>query len=193
MTQTISPITKFLDKVIDISILWMIPRFITPNHVTGLRLVAWPIAAYLLYMENYKWGIIVFSFLALTDAIDGALARTRNMITDWGRLFDPIADKLLISFSSLVVISKFDEMLAIAVAALEAAIGGASLYHLKTSKEIVNPHWTGKTKMVLQSLGVGFALVFLMTGIEEIELLAKGFMYFAIGLGLISTAVYKSA
>lgn len=171
----------------------MVPRFIAPNHVTGLRLVTWPVAAYLLYVENYKWGIIVFAFLAFTDAMDGAMARTRQQITDWGRIFDPIADKVLISFGALVVISKFDEMLAIAVAALEAAIGGASLYHLKTSKEIVNPHWTGKTKMVLQSLGIVVALIFLMTGIAEIELLAKGLIYFALGLGLISIAVYKSA
>lgn len=192
-TYTISPITKFLDDVINRTLLWLVPSFITPNHVTGLRLATWPVCAYLLYIEEYRWGIVVFIFLALTDAIDGAMARIRNQITDWGRIFDPIADKLLISFSVLAVVSQFDEMLAIAVAALEVAIGGASLYQLKTTKEIVNPHWTGKTKMVLQCFGVGFALIFLMTGIPEIELLAKGLIYFALGLGLISIAVYKSA
>lgn len=193
MIHAVSPITKFLDRVISVLFLWAIPRFIKPNHITALRLFTWPVAAYLLYIENYSWGIVIFVFLALTDALDGTVARTRNQITDWGRIFDPIADKLLISFSALAVIAKFDLMLAIAIAALEAAIGGASLYHLKTSKEIVNPHWTGKTKMVLQSFGVAFALIFLMTGIMEIELLAKGIIYFALGLGLISIAVYKSA
>src|SRR3989338_141010 len=114
--QTINPITKFLDNIIDKTILWIIPSFVKPNHLTGIRLLMWPIATYLLYIEEYKWGVIVFIFLALTDAIDGALARTRNQITDWGRIFDPIADKLLISFSALIVISQFDEMAAIAVA-----------------------------------------------------------------------------
>ena len=188
-----SPITKFLDKIMDKTILWLIPKFITPNHVTILRLVAWPVSSYLFYRENYKWGIIVFVFLAMTDAIDGALARIRNQITDWGTIFDPIADKLLISFSALIVIAQFDQMLAIAVASLEIAIGGAALYRLRTAKEISHPHWTGKTKMVLQCLGVIAALAYLMTGIQEIEFLAKGLIYFALGLGLISIAVYKSA
>lgn len=193
MPHQISAITKFLDRLIQITFFWMIPRFIKPNHVTALRLIAWPLPVYLLYIGDYGWGIAVFAFLAFTDALDGALARVRNQITDWGRIFDPLADKLLISFSALAVISKFDLMLAIAVAALEVAIGGAALYQLKSTKEIVNPHWTGKTKMVLESLGIAVALIFLMTGIMEIELLAKGIIYFALGLGLISIAVYKSA
>ena len=193
MESNSSSITKYVDKILNVVFLWAVPIWIKPNHFTVLRFVSVPFILYLLIREDYAWGVVIFGLSAFTDAIDGALARTRNQITEWGRIFDPLADKVLIATSALVVLSKFDSVAAFSMIFLDVAIGAAAFYHLRAKKEIVNPHWTGKVKMILQSVGVVVALIFLITGIPEIEAIARAVIYFAIGLGLISVAVYRSA
>ena len=51
-------------------------------------------------------GLILFFISAFSDVVDGSLARTKNKITTWGAIYDPIADKLLLGSTSIILVSK---------------------------------------------------------------------------------------
>ena len=74
-----------------------------PNQITLLRLGFLPFFLILVSYEEYKWGLVVLVFVALTDAIDGYLARTLHQKSALGAYLDPIADKLLLSSSFIVL------------------------------------------------------------------------------------------
>lgn len=75
-----------------------------PNAITVGRIVAAPVVALLALLPS--WGtrlaaFVLFVVAAVTDYIDGKLAREKNLVTDLGRLLDPLADKLLLAFTLL--------------------------------------------------------------------------------------------
>jgi CDP-diacylglycerol--glycerol-3-phosphate 3-phosphatidyltransferase len=77
-----------------------------PNILTIVRISLTPVIALLPFIEGYWPKLIcfaVFLFAAITDVVDGYLARSRNLVTDLGKLLDPIADKLLL-FATLIPI-----------------------------------------------------------------------------------------
>jgi CDP-diacylglycerol---glycerol-3-phosphate 3-phosphatidyltransferase len=77
-----------------------------PNILTIVRISLTPVIALLPFIEGYWPKLIcflVFLLAAVTDVVDGYLARRRNMVTDLGKLLDPIADKLLL-FATLIPI-----------------------------------------------------------------------------------------
>ena len=77
-----------------------------PNIVTLIRISMTPVVALLPFIEGY-WpkfvAFLVFVTVALTDILDGYLARSRNQVTDLGKLLDPLADKMLL-LASLIPI-----------------------------------------------------------------------------------------
>src|SRR3990167_513261 len=87
-------------------VLPLIPRWVTPNHVTVSRFLMTPFAVWGLAIGAWAWAIPFFIFVAFTDVIDGSLARVRKQVTEWGSFYDPLADKLLISLAAVVVITQ---------------------------------------------------------------------------------------
>ena len=74
-----------------------------PNQITLLRLGFLPIFLILISYEQYKWALLILVVAALTDGIDGLLARKLNQKSALGAYLDPIADKLLLSSSFVVL------------------------------------------------------------------------------------------
>lgn len=77
----------------------------TPNKLTVGRMIMTPvflIAVLLPVPHRFLWGIIVFALASITDALDGRIARKRNIITVFGKLADPVADKMLTTAALLV-------------------------------------------------------------------------------------------
>ena len=74
-----------------------------PNQITLLRLGFLPFFLILIFYEQYRWALLVLVFVALTDAIDGYLARRLQQKSALGAYLDPIADKLLLSSSFVVL------------------------------------------------------------------------------------------
>ena len=74
-----------------------------PNQITLLRLGFLPFFLILILYEQYRWALFVLLFVALTDAVDGYLARTLHQKSALGAYLDPIADKLLLSSSFIVL------------------------------------------------------------------------------------------
>ena len=82
-----------------------------PNKLSLLRLVTVPVIMLVLYfIPGELWilrnaiGATLFLACSITDAIDGNIARKRNMITDFGKFIDPLADKFLVIFSMLMLL-----------------------------------------------------------------------------------------
>lgn len=153
------------DKILDVLILRFIPRSVHPNHVTVLRILLTPAVLFLIITERYGIGIPLFLFTAATDAIDGALARTRNQITPRGIMLDPLADKLLIG--SVLVVLAFRHVniyVAVAVVAAEIMIVISALVYRYYRRRCGIPpaNWWGKTKMMLQVLAVFMVLLGLL-------------------------------
>jgi cardiolipin synthase len=77
-----------------------------PNQITLLRLGFLPFFLILINDERYKWALAVLVIAGLTDFVDGLLARRLNQKSEFGAYLDPIADKLLLSSSFLVLAFK---------------------------------------------------------------------------------------
>lgn len=179
-----------IDRFLARTILWMIPRRITPNDVTIVRFFAMPIVLYLVITGEYRWGLLAFLIAALTDAIDGALARTRNRITDWGRMFDPLADKLLIGAMIFgVVVRELDLVIGLSIVTIEAAIIASALIGRMRGRVVQANNW-GKMKMVLEVLGVSLLLLGLSFGIPQVLPISQASFVLAIIFALISLVTY---
>jgi CDP-diacylglycerol--glycerol-3-phosphate 3-phosphatidyltransferase len=171
---------NFIDKALDRFFLFAIPKFVTPNHLTILRYITVPVVFFLLVYQYYFWGLILFILSAFTDALDGALARTRKQITDWGKIHDPLADKLLIIFSGVIVISRYigiEVITAIIILEILTIIVVLSIYEKENNSGAKLP---GKIKMVFQSLGVGLLLVYAVQSIPLVLLIATILLHISI-------------
>lgn len=75
-----------------------------PNWICYVRILLSPVPMIMLLLNSnhdpvmYWWTLGVFLFLATTDGVDGFIARTFNQTSKWGKLIDPVADKLLVAF-----------------------------------------------------------------------------------------------
>jgi len=71
-----------------------------PNLLTVARFCLIPVFMYVFYNPNIQnnifWGVMVFIIAGVTDLLDGYIARKYNLITKWGKLMDPLADKLML-------------------------------------------------------------------------------------------------
>lgn len=178
------------DRILAKSLLRLIPRTVTPNQVTIARFIATPFVVGLLLYRYYQWGLILFALVALTDAIDGAIARTRHQITDWGKAYDPVADKLLIgSVMVVLIVRHLDIYLVAATLGLELFIIIMGLFK-KRQGIIVQANWWGKSKMILQCFGLGFLLLGIIFHVGWGILMATFVLLSALVLGIISLFTY---
>ncbi|KUK14251.1 MAG: CDP-diacylglycerol--glycerol-3-phosphate 3-phosphatidyltransferase [Synergistetes bacterium] len=126
--------------------------------LTLLRMVLTiPFIAACLWEEgNLKLAsLILFSVASLTDYLDGRIARAKKIITDAGKILDPIADKILITgaFVSFVQLGKVPAWIAIVVITREFLVTG--LRTLAANKSIIiSASFFGKAKMFLQTIAV---------------------------------------
>jgi len=183
-----------MDRILEKTILWIIPKSVTPNQITALRFLSLPFVMYFLLVEEYKIAFPLFLVAAFTDALDGAMARTRNQITKWGKVFDPIADKLLIASSAIILISdQISISLAVFMVSVDTIIGLAAIYQYKVKKTVLNAHWTGKLKMILQSVGIALFLFTFVWHFYALKVIAVALLYASVGFGIVSLLVYNSA
>lgn len=190
---TFQPADKIFwhDKLLAATILKLIPHYVHPNHFTLFRLLASPVLATLMYWESYVWGLSVFLLLALTDAIDGSLARTRNQITNWGKIYDPLADKILIGCMVFIIVFRYiDPWTAYFIMAIELIII-ATAWIRKRRGQIVQANVWGKIKMILQVVGVATLLLSIIFNLETLTPFASGTLNLAIVFAIISLLTYS--
>ncbi|MFH0988308.1 MAG: CDP-alcohol phosphatidyltransferase family protein [Parcubacteria group bacterium] len=154
-----------------------IPARVLPNHITFVRLLGAPILLLLLIDDYYQAGLVLFVLLAFTDMLDGSLARIRNQVTDWGKIWDPIADKLLIGVVVGALLVEINFTLTILLLAFEAAfvLGGA--FTVAVKQTTVQADTWGKIKMNLQCLGAACLILGVFGHWPTLLVWAQGFLY----------------
>ncbi len=170
----------------------LVPHFVTPNSLTAVRFILIPILAYVLFREWWLAGMIIFIVAALTDALDGTIARLRNKITKWGIFNDPVADKLLILVTAtLVLIKSVPLWITISLFAVELMIVGGGWYRKKFGDGVKSANWWGKAKMIFEVIGISFALLGLVVEIDVFFHIAQGTLIAALALAVISLFTYS--
>lgn len=136
-----------------------------PNIITAARIVATPFFLWMLLADNgdngaLRWVAAVFFVVAIaTDAWDGHIARSRGLITDLGKLLDPIADKFLTG-TALVGLSALGELPWWVTAVVLVREVGITVHRLMiVSDVVVAAAWMGKLKTVAQSVAITLAIL----------------------------------
>ena len=123
----------------------------TPNKLTILRMALVPVYIVLMYAFETKIpALIVYIIASVTDFLDGHLARKYNLVSDFGKFMDPLADKLLVT-SALVIFSEQGMMPAWAtmiIIAREFAVSGLRMV-AATGGKVIAAAWSGKIKTAL--------------------------------------------
>lgn len=142
-----------------------------PNILTIIRFLLIPIILIYIFTGNYILALIVFTISALTDIADGFIARKFNLVSNFGKLMDPLADKLtqIATLTSLVIKNIIPIWILIIVISKEfIMICGASFLYGKDV--VVYSKWYGKLSTVLLYIAIVFSLLtkqFELTGIWE--------------------------
>lgn len=183
---------QFTDRLLANTILLLMPSVVRPNLVTVIRMVSVPFIFFFLYYGEYTIGGVLFALSAFTDALDGAMARTRDQVTDWGKIWDPIADKLLIGSIGCLLIARYISItLALIIIAIEVFLITNGAYRKYVMKQDVSAEWAGKIKMVLQVVGVGMIPMYALSGHIAVLTTATAVLYAAVLFALMSLIVYR--
>lgn len=156
-----------------------------PNILTVIRFFLVPVFGYSMYTQHYVAAAIIFTVAGLTDILDGYIARKYNLITSWGKVADPLADKLmqLTALLMLTLINKIPSIVIIIVLAKELFMvaGGILLY--KKENFVVSANWYGKAATVI----FYFAIIMLIFNISY----AKEVVFFAVIFTLFAFLMYS--
>ena len=130
-----------------------------PNVLTSLRILFIPVFVWLVLAEHQWWAFGLFAVLMATDKLDGDIARARGLITDFGKIADPIADKALMTAAlvSLNIIGALPIWITVVILVREFGITLWRMWMLRNGK-VVPESKGGKLKTVLQSLAVALYL-----------------------------------
>jgi CDP-diacylglycerol--glycerol-3-phosphate 3-phosphatidyltransferase len=132
------------------------------NGVTVLRILLVPVFGWMLLQPGVGWrlgALAVFLFASLTDHVDGELARRRDLVTDFGKIADPIADKALMGMA-LVGLSILGELWWwVTVVILAREIGVTLLRFWVIRRGVIAASKGGKIKTVLQITAIALFIV----------------------------------
>ncbi len=164
-----------------------------PNKLTVLRVLMVPF--FVLFMltdlggEANKWiALAIFCVASLTDMLDGKIARARNLVTNFGKFMDPLADKLLVCSAMICMIpsGQLPAWVVIIIIAREFIISGFRLVASDAGIVIAASYW-GKFKTVSQMAMIILLILDLGGVFGTIELVIT---YVALALTVISLADY---
>ena len=143
----------------------------TPNKLTIARMIATPIFMAVMLIEALPYrfliAMLLFAAASLTDMIDGKMARKYNLVTDFGKFLDPLADKMLTTSAYLGFIFVFKDtaycwqMVAIVFIVLfrEFMVSSLRLVTVSSGGKVVAANIWGKLKTVSQMVGIVAALL----------------------------------
>ncbi len=177
-----------------------------PNKITIARILLVPIMMIMPYLSitaTLPWGLpivnliilAIFLIASFTDYLDGHIARKRNIVTNFGKFLDPIADKLLV-LSALVMLVEFDILpswIPIIIAAREFMVSAIRML-VATEGKVIAASKLGKIKTVTQMIAISLAFLdtnpfmsFINGGFATYELVLNVLMSLAMILAVIAT------
>ena len=169
-----------------------------PNKLTILRTMMIPFFLVFLYMSVmeghdfgwFKWVALgVFIAASLTDMLDGKIARKYNLVTNFGKFMDPLADKILVC-SALIALSDIGRMpawIVIVIIARDFIISGFRLVAAEKGV-VIAAGWSGKIKTTVQMIMVCFLVADL--GGKVFYVIDQVLIYLALVLTIVSLLDY---
>lgn len=149
-----------------------------PNKLTLMRIILVPFFAAFLLIDSiphhFLIALIIFAVASITDMLDGKIARKYNMVTDFGKFADPLADKILVisAFACFIELDIIGAAFIILVLFREFTVTSIRLVAAENGKVVAANMW-GKAKTVSQMIAV-------------IVVLINGYIVELIGMGIIN-------
>ena len=165
-----------------------------PNKLTVCRVILIPFFVFFLLFDpasvSFKWiALGIFVIASLTDMLDGKLARKYNLITDFGKFMDPLADKLLVcsAMIGLIELGRIPSWIVIVIIAREFVISGFRLIASDNGRVIAASYW-GKFKTTFQMIMVILMIADIQNNV--FYMLTQVIMWIALALTIISLVDY---
>jgi CDP-diacylglycerol--glycerol-3-phosphate 3-phosphatidyltransferase len=162
-----------------------------PNVLTCFRVALVPLVTVVILVDPDEWqaAAVVFAVAAVTDALDGYIARARRCVSRFGTFMDPVADKLLIGASLIALTStgRANVILPVVIIAREVAVTVLRL-HARSHRLEISASPLGKAKMVLQ-----VAMVLSLMALTTDTTWVQGLVYTTVGLTILSGLDYFAA
>ena len=164
-----------------------------PNKLTVLRVIMIPFFVFFLLLENGAnptWRYLsaaIFIVASFTDLLDGKIARKYNLVTNFGKFMDPLADKLLVC-SALICLIQLEQLpawMVIIIISREFIISGFRLVASDNGVVIAASYW-GKFKTVFQMISV----ILLILNIPALSLITQICVWIAMILTVVSLVDY---
>ena len=162
-----------------------------PNKLTLFRVILIPFFVLFMLVDITaydKWiAFAIFIIASLTDLLDGKIARKYNLVTNFGKFMDPLADKLLVcsALICLVALTKISAWIVIIIIAREFIISGFRLIASDNGVVIAASYW-GKFKTTFQMV----MICLMIADIEAISLITTVVMWIALILTIVSLVDY---
>ena len=164
-----------------------------PNKLTVLRVLLIPFFVAALLWEHgenqsMRWAaVLIFVVASLTDLLDGKIARKYNMVTNFGKFMDPLADKLLVcsALICLIELGQLPAWMVIVIISREFIISGFRLVASDNGVVIAASYW-GKFKTTFQMI----AVILLIVRIEALSLVTTACVWISLILTVVSLADY---
>ncbi len=162
-----------------------------PNKLTIFRVILIPffIIFLLIPITSYdKWiALAIFIVASLTDLLDGKIARKYNLVTNFGKFMDPLADKLLVcsALICLIELNKIPSWMVIIIIAREFIISGFRLVAADNGVVIAASYW-GKFKTTFQMI----AVCLLIADLEMLNVITQIIVWIAVVLTVVSLIDY---
>ncbi len=162
-----------------------------PNKLTIFRVILIPFFVVLLLFDITaydKWiALAIFIVASLTDFLDGHIARKYNLVTNFGKFMDPLADKLLVcsAMICLVELSRIPAWVVIVIIAREFIISGFRLVASDNGVVIAASYW-GKFKTTFQIL----MICLMIADLPSLTLVTQIVMWVAVALTVVSLVDY---
>ena len=168
-----------------------------PNKLTMMRIIMIPLFLFFLLWDivpgNELLALLTFALAAITDTLDGQIARRRNLVTDFGKLMDPLADKLLVMSALLpfVEVQDVPAVVIVIILAREFMVTSLRLIAVEKGVVIAADIW-GKVKTVLQMFWIVYTL--LLRWLASLEMMIGGplTLIYQVGMVLVVVATVLS-
>ncbi len=161
-----------------------------PNKLTVLRVILIPFFIYFLMYTPYKYvALAIFIVASLTDLLDGKIARKYNLVTNFGKFMDPLADKLLVCAALICFVeqSVLPSWMVIIIISREFIISGFRLVAVEQGVVIAANYW-GKVKTTCQMIMI--VLLVAQIPLPIFNILEQIFIWAALIMTVVSLVVY---
>ena len=131
-----------------------------PNKLTLARIIAVPFFILAYMTEHFILALIIFILASITDMLDGQIARKQNLITNFGKIMDPLADKVLVysAFCLMIADKTMPAWMLIIILAREFIVAGVRTV-AASEGIVIAADMSGKIKTVLQMIAVPLLLL----------------------------------